>query len=97
MRETRTTVDGYLAQGQVEPAEQYMEQRRQEFAAKGYYIRKLNQAYFAFYGSYADSPTSVSPIGTELRKLRGQQKSLRDFLETVGNITSRQQLADSVR
>ena len=30
-----------------------MEQRRQEFAARGYYFRKLNQAYFAFTNLYA--------------------------------------------
>jgi len=94
MREIRITVDQYLAQGETELAEEYMEERRQYLASTGYYIRKLNQAYFAFYGAYADSPTSVSPIGAELRELREQSASLGDFLETVAGMSSRQELSD---
>jgi len=60
----------------------------------GYYIRKLNQAYFAFHGTYADSPTSVSPIGAELEKLREQSLSLKDFLNKAATITSRQHLQE---
>ena len=92
MREIRRTVDEYLARGEIEQAEQFMEQKRQYLVAKGYYIRKLNQAYFAFYGTYADSPTSISPIGLELKELRNQSASLKDFLNTVAAMTSRQDL-----
>ena len=97
MREIRRAVDGYLARGEIEPAEEFMEQKRQYLATKGYHIRKLNQAYFAFYGTYADRPTSISPIGVELKKLRSQSASLKDFLETAAAMTSRQALAESVR
>jgi hypothetical protein len=96
MREIRKAVDDYLAQGEVEQAEQFMEQKRQYLADNGYYIRKLNQAYFAFNGTYADSPTSISPIGVELKKLRNRSASLKEFLETVISMTSRQELAESV-
>ncbi len=92
MREIRKAVDIYLAQGEIEPAEEFMEQKRQYLASKGYYIRKLNQAYFAFYGTYADSPTSISPIGIELKELRSQSVSLKDFLDTVAAMTSREDL-----
>jgi len=92
MREIRRAVDKYLEQGEIEQAEEFMEQKRQYLASKGYYIRKLNQAYFAFYGTYADSPTSISPIGLELKELRGQSLSLKDFLNTVAVMTSRQDL-----
>ncbi|MFZ3070393.1 MAG: hypothetical protein WA110_04640, partial [Anaerolineaceae bacterium] len=54
MRETRVRVDELLAEGQLARAEEYMEQRRQFFWENGYQIRKINQAYFAFYGSYND-------------------------------------------
>ncbi|OGO24020.1 MAG: hypothetical protein A2144_05680 [Chloroflexi bacterium RBG_16_50_9] len=64
---------------------------------RGYRIRKLNQAYFAFHGTYADSPASISPIGVELRKLRSQSASLKDFMDTVSGMTSREDLAASVR
>ncbi|GAG72388.1 unnamed protein product, partial [marine sediment metagenome] len=97
MREIRKTVDKYLAEGEIEQAEEYMEQKRQYLASKGYYIRKLNQAYFAFHGTYADSPTSISPIGVELKELRNQSASLKDFLDRVAAMTSRQNLRDSLK
>ena len=96
MREIRRAVDNYLAQGEIELAEEFMEQKRQFLAERGYYIRKLNQAYFAFHGTYADKPTSISPIGLELKALRNQSASLKEFLETVASMTSRQDLSLSV-
>jgi hypothetical protein len=63
----------------------------------GYNIRKLNQAYFAFHGAYADKPTSISPIGVELKQLRSQSDSLKDFIETVAAMTNRQELVESIR
>jgi len=92
MREIRRAVDNYLAQGQVEQAEAFMEQERQYLASTGYDIRKLNQAYFAFHGQYADRPTSISPIGSELKELRGKYPSLRDFLNTVAVMRSHEDL-----
>ena len=96
MRETRIRVDELLAAGKIEEAEAYMEERRQEFVANGYGIRKLNQAYFAFHGAYADSPTSISPIGPEVKKLREQSSSIKDFLDKASLITSRQNLIESL-
>jgi len=96
MRGIRITVDEYLARGEIEKAEEFMEQKRLFLASKGYYIRRLNQAFFAFYGTYADSPTSVNPIGVELRTLREQSASLSGFLNTVAAMTSRNGLIDSI-
>ena len=56
MRETRVTVDELLAEGRIEEAEAYMQERLLIFINNGYNIRKLNQAYFAFHGAYADQP-----------------------------------------
>ncbi len=95
MREIRRAVDEYLARGEIEQAEEFMEQKRQYLAANGYYLRKLNQAYFAFHGAYADSPTSISPIGAELKQLRSQSKSLKEFLDTVASVTSRRDLMET--
>ena len=97
MRQIRKAVDEYLARGEIEQAEEFMEQKRQYLASMGYYIRKLNQAYFAFHGAYADSPTSVSPIGVEMKELRSQSASLKDFLNTVAAMTSRQDLIGSIK
>jgi len=92
MRETRLKVDELLTAGKVEEAEVYMEERRKELVEKGYYIRKLNQAYFAFHGSYATAPTSVSPIGGEIKELRKRSPSLAHFLRTVAQMKSYQDL-----
>ena len=97
MREIRRAVDKYLARGEIEQAEAFMEQKRQYLASMGYYIRKLNQAYFAFHGTYADRPTSISPIGFELKELRGRSVSLKDFLNTVAGMTSHQNLRDIIK
>jgi hypothetical protein len=97
MREIRKNVDALLVQGKITAAEDYMNEQRQYLEDNGYYIRKLNQAYFAFYGTYADSPTSVSPIGQELKNLRDQSPSLKDFLHKVSGMSSRADLEASVR
>jgi hypothetical protein len=69
-------------------AERYMEERRQAFVAAGYSLRKLNQAYFAFHGSYGDSAAVVSPLDQQLRALRAQSADLGTFLRRVADMTS---------
>ena len=96
MREIRLAVDRYLARGEVEAAELFMEQERQRLVAEGYRIRKLNQAYFAWHGTYADEPGSVSPIGIDLRELRSRCRSVKEFMDTVAAMNSRQDLRDAV-
>jgi hypothetical protein len=92
MRHIRLTVDEMLAQGDVEGAEEYMEGRRRFLVSQGYYVRKLNQAYFAFYGSYATSPISVDPIGEALQRLRRESASLKEFVDTVAAMSSHEDL-----
>ena len=86
MRRTRLHVDELLAQGQIDEAEQYMEQRRQEFVEAGYALRKLNQAFFAFHGSYATGAASSDPIGPKLQDLRKLTPDLATFLAVVRGI-----------
>jgi hypothetical protein len=88
MRELRLEVDRLLAEGKVTEAESLMEDRRQFLADHGYYIRRINQAYFAFHGLYADTPASSSPIGPKLQELRRRSASLGDFIHTAARITS---------
>ncbi len=91
MHKTRVRVDALLAQGKVREAEAYMEARRQFFWKHGYHIRKLNQAYFAFYGAYADVPGGAAgedPVGAAVRKLRSQSPSLAAFLHRMAWMTS---------
>ena len=87
MNRTRRHVDALLEQGDIEGAEAYMERRRMLFVENGYPIRKLNQAYFAFYGTYADLPASVSPIGEQVRRFRELTPDLGDFIARVADIS----------
>jgi hypothetical protein len=99
MHITRVQVDALLAQGRITEAETYMEQRRQFFWQNGYAIRKLNQAYFAFYGAYADTPggpAGEDPVGPAVRLLRAQSATLTDFLKTIAQMDSFQQLQAAV-
>ena len=96
MREIRLAVDDYLAKDQIDQAEEYMENKREQLVSEGYYVRKLNQAYFAWHGTYADEPESVSPIGIELRQLRDQFDSIKEFLDVVSVMTSRQDLKGKI-
>jgi len=88
MRRVRLRVDELLAQGRVAEAEAFMEEQRRRFVAHGYALRKLNQAYFAFHGSYATAPSAVDPIGPKMTRLRRASPSLRAFLETASRFTS---------
>lgn len=83
MRQTRLWVDRLLQEGKIEEAETYMELRRQKFVEYGYRIRKLNQAYFAFHGSYATSPSTGNPLGGQLEWLRGQKPTLREYVREI--------------
>jgi hypothetical protein len=99
MHTTRVTVDQLLAEGKVDEAETYMEQRRVLFWEHGYRIRKLNQAYFAFYGAYADQPGGAAgsdPVGAAVRALRASSPSLSAFLNRIGWMTSFEQLQKAV-
>lgn len=98
MAETRTRVDDMLAAGQIGVAEAYMEARRQEFVANGYQIRKLNQAYFAFYGAYADEPgaTGTDPVGPMVQEIRDLSPSLHTFLQTMVPIGSFAELEETL-
>jgi hypothetical protein len=92
MRTTRVEVDRFLAEGKVEDAEDYMESRRQFFWENGYLIRKLNQAYFAFYGAYNDEPgggaSGEDPIGPTVVAYREKFDTLGDFLNAISWIDS---------
>jgi hypothetical protein len=99
MHTTRVHADELLVAGKVEEAEAYMEERRQVFWENGYAIRKLNQAYFAFYGAYADVPGGAAgedPVGPAVRQLREQSASLTDFLKRIARMYSYQQLQDAL-
>ncbi len=90
MATTRTQVDDLLAEGKIEEAEAYMEERRIVFVENGHPIRKLNQAYFAFYGAYADRPgaTGSDPTGPMIGDIRDASPDLRTFMDRMAGIAT---------
>ena len=91
MRLTRVRVDELLAAGRVVEAERYMEQRRAVFVAAGYELRKLNQAYFAFYGAYNAEPGGApaagkDTVGPAVQALRARSRSVGDFVRAVAHL-----------
>lgn len=91
MRATRLRVDALLNDGKVQEAEEYMESRRKQFVERGYTIRKLNQAYFAFFGSYGDEPSVVSPVGDMLRLIRSKNDTIGGFVLQMQEVESYEQ------
>ena len=86
LRETRIRADELLQAGKIEEAEIYMELRRRFLWENGVRERKINQAFFSFYGSYADQPGGAAgddPVGAAVRELRARSDSLAEFLNTI--------------
>jgi hypothetical protein len=87
------------ARAKIIEAEKYMEERRQFINSHGYGIRKLNQAFFAFYGAYADQPGGAAgpdPTGPHVVALRAYSPSLRQFLDRVSGILTLEDLQKAV-
>jgi hypothetical protein len=87
MRETRQRTEELLDEGKIAEAEQYLKERWWFLRLRGIGLRKLNQAYFAFYGSYAASAASISPIGAQLTELRQRFPGVGGFLNVVATIS----------
>ncbi|MBI5877444.1 MAG: hypothetical protein HZB53_07320 [Chloroflexi bacterium] len=90
MRDTYAAVQSLLKDGKIAEAADYMEERRKLFVSHGHALRKLNQAYFAFYGSYAtgDGVGAENPIGGELTRLRRASGSLKAFLDNIAYVSN---------
>ena len=88
MKLIRNKVDDLLQAGQVDQAEEFMENKRLFLISKGYPIRKLNQAYFAFHGTYTDHPAAVSDTFNKLVKLQDRYPTFREFIWAVSGISS---------
>lgn len=98
MRATRLQTEQLLADGRIDDAEAYMDQRRDQLQNHGYYFRKINQAFFAFYGSFGGGfgASPGDPTADLLQKLRAQSPTVGAFMETLGQVTSLDQLQRAV-
>ncbi len=93
---TRRRVDALLAEGKIETAEAFMEAQRRLLAENGYFYRRINQAFFAFYGGYqlpsGGGAGGDDPIGPTVAALRRQAPSLRAWLAQMRFLTTREAL-----
>lgn len=88
MHDLRLQVDDLLKDGKVDEAERLMEDTRRFLADHGIAIRKLNQAYFAFYGTYADTPASSNPVGPKIESVWQLTKDVGLFLREMREVTN---------
>jgi hypothetical protein len=96
MQQLRLDVDALLEEGKVEDAELLMEEQRLHLEENGIFIRKINQAYFAFYGTYADSPASSNPIGPKVEELWDLTGDLQVFLSIMREVTNAEELDEAL-
>ena len=88
LRDLHAEVDELLAAGRIEEAERRMDEVRELLEDHGVRIRRINQAYFAFYGTYASRPDAIHPLGGQLAEIRDRAGTLALFLELVREVTS---------
>lgn len=88
MRRLRLEVDRLLEDGKVAAAEALMEETRVFLGDNGVFIRRINQAYFAFYGTYADTPQSSDPIGPKVQRVWELTGDVGTFLKAMRDVTS---------
>ena len=62
--------------------------QRDLFESNGYPIRKINQAYFSFYGTYANRPESISLTYKYLLEIRNKVSSSYEFVALMQDISS---------
>ena len=76
-----------------------MEARRHVFVDHGYAIRRLNQAYFAFYGAYADTPgeRGEDPVGPAVEAFFAKCPDVGAFIRAIAAVTSFAQLQEMIR
>ena len=97
LKETRNKVDILLENGLIDQAEKYMREQRWRLKLGGYNIRKLNQAYYAFRGKYADGPASISPIGEELKEYRSYFSNTGAFVRSISRMRTYEHFQEELR
>ncbi len=96
LRDLRLEVDALLQDGRIEDAERRMEEVRLHLQEAGIEIRRINQAYFAWFGTYAARPDATDPLGGYLREIMVRSGSLPAFLENVRGVGSRADVIEAL-
>lgn len=88
LRRLRVQVDALLELGMVDEAERLMDETQGFLMQHGVPIRRLNQAYFAFFGTYGDTAAAgPDPIGEGMAAVwEATQEDVALFIELVRDI-----------
>ena len=97
MKNLRINVDQLLSEGKINNAEKLMNESTLILNDNGIKIRKINQAWFAFNGTYGDSPSSISNFNDELNKLIDSYGTLKDAINDIKNISSLDEYKDMIK
>jgi len=85
-----------VATEQIDRITAFLAARRQLFYDNGFNIRRLNLAYFAFYGGYqAEGIPGIAgtdPIGPAVQDIFDLSPDIRAFVVTMRDITTREEL-----
>jgi hypothetical protein len=74
-----------------------MEERREFFYDHGYLIRKINQAFFAFYGGYQSGSGmagtgGADPIGASVQGIFDDSVSIQEAIIALRDVVTREEL-----
>ena len=97
MKKLRINVDQLLSEGKINNAEKLMNESTLILNNNGIKIRKINQAWFAFNGTYGDSPSSTSNFNDELNNLIDSYGTLKDAINDIKNISSLDEYIDMIK
>ena len=97
MKKLRINVDQLLSEGKINNAEKLMNESTLILNNNGIKIRKINQAWFAFNGTYGDSPSSTSNFNDELNNLINSYGTLKDAINDIKNISSLDEYIDMIK
>ena len=85
-----------VAEVEIDRVTAFMNVRQQLFYENGFNIRRLNLAYFAFYGGYqAEGIPGIAgtdPIGPAVQEIFDLSPDIRSFVVTMRGITTREEL-----
>ncbi|MCL0104376.1 hypothetical protein M1O57_02070 [Dehalococcoidia bacterium] len=95
LRQIMEVVEEYLSRGKIDEAEEFMEASRIDLVEKGFYVRKLNQAFFARRAPYISTPVMINPLAERVKEIREESRDLGEFLGRMSRINEPGELESS--
>ena len=95
LRQIMEVVEEYLSRGKIDEAEEFMEASRIDLVEKGFYVRKLNQAFFARRAPYISTPVIINPLAERVKEIREESRDLGEFLGKMSRVKEPSELESS--